>query len=159
MRVLKTWLYSMKMWLLKGVGWLWRGTTKGKVCLGRRWRHMYTPSNVSVLMLSPVRECPRNSLCFNRCCCSLLFIAVIFHNSQVVEVTQVSADRIKNAWWACSAVSLCDPIDCSPQTPRSMGFAQQEHCNRLPSPSRVPFPPRMEPVSPTPLMHCISFIV
>ena len=31
--------------------------------------------------------------------------------------------------------ALCDPMDCSPQAPLSMGFSRQEHWSGLPCPS------------------------
>ena len=33
-----------------------------------------------------------------------------------------------------SCVRLCDPMDCSPQAPPSMGFSRQEYCSGLPMP-------------------------
>ena len=47
---------------------------------------------------------------------------------------------------ACSVVSLCDPIDCSPQAPLSMGFSRQEHW------SGFPFPPPGDLSNPG--LHC-----
>ena len=46
-----------------------------------------------------------------------------------------------------SRVRLCDPMDCSPQAPLSMGFSRQEHWSGLlfPSPGIGP----TSPVSPT----------
>ena len=35
---------------------------------------------------------------------------------------------------------FCDPIDCSPPVPLSMGFLRQEYWNRLPFPSPGDFP-------------------
>ena len=41
-----------------------------------------------------------------------------------------------------SCLTLCDPMDCSPQAPLSMGFSRQEDWNRLtfPSPGDLPDP-------------------
>ena len=36
---------------------------------------------------------------------------------------------------AQSCPTLCDPIDCSPQVPLSMGFSKQEYWSRLPFPT------------------------
>ena len=36
--------------------------------------------------------------------------------------------------------ALCDPMDCSPQAPLSMGFSRQEHWSGLPGPSAGGFP-------------------
>ena len=49
-----------------------------------------------------------------------------------------------------SCVQLfCNPMDCSHQTPLSMGFPRQEYWNRLPFPSPGDLPsPRIEPMSP-----------
>ena len=33
-----------------------------------------------------------------------------------------------------SHVRLCDPMDCSPQAPLSMGFSRQEYWSKLPCP-------------------------
>ena len=33
-----------------------------------------------------------------------------------------------------SCLTLCDPMDCSPQAPLSMGFSRQEYWSRLPFP-------------------------
>ena len=47
-----------------------------------------------------------------------------------------------------SCLTLCDPMDCSPQAPLSMGFSRQEDWNRLtfPSPGDLP-DPGIEPTS------------
>ena len=34
-----------------------------------------------------------------------------------------------------SCLTLCEPIDCSPKAPLSMGFSRQEYWSRLPCPS------------------------
>ena len=34
----------------------------------------------------------------------------------------------------CSVVSDCDPMDCSPQAPLSIGLSGQEYCSGLPFP-------------------------
>ena len=34
-----------------------------------------------------------------------------------------------------SCLTLCDPMDSSPQAPLSMGFSRQEHWSGLPFPS------------------------
>ena len=38
-------------------------------------------------------------------------------------------------WKSLSRVRLCDPMDCSPQAPLSMGFSRQEYWSGLPFPS------------------------
>ena len=44
--------------------------------------------------------------------------------------------------------TLCDPMDCSPQAPLSMGFSRQEYQNGLPFPPPGDLPnPGMEPGS------------
>ena len=44
---------------------------------------------------------------------------------------------------------LCDPVDCSPPVPLSMGFLRQEYWNRLPFPSSGDLPdPGIEFMSP-----------
>ena len=42
-----------------------------------------------------------------------------------------------NLWWAKLlqlSLTLCNPMDSSPQAPLSMGFSRQEHWSRLPCP-------------------------
>ena len=43
---------------------------------------------------------------------------------------------------AQSCLTLCDPMDCSPQAPRSMGFSRHEYWSGLlfPSPGESPWP-------------------
>ena len=36
-----------------------------------------------------------------------------------------------------SCLTLCDPVDCSPPAPLSLGFSRQEHWSGLPFPSPV----------------------
>ena len=47
-----------------------------------------------------------------------------------------------------SCLTLCDPVDCSPPAPLSMGFSKQENWSGLlcPSPGNLPHP-GIEPVS------------
>ena len=50
---------------------------------------------------------------------------------------------------SCSVVSPCDPMDCSPQAPLSVGFPRQEYWSGLPFPSPGDLPdPGIEPGSP-----------
>ena len=48
-----------------------------------------------------------------------------------------------------SCLTLCDPMDCGPQAPLSMGFSRQEYCSGLlcPPPGDLPNP-GVKPVSP-----------
>ena len=47
-----------------------------------------------------------------------------------------------------SCPPLCDPVDCSPPAPLSMGFSRQEYWSGLPFPSPGDLPnPGIEPVS------------
>ena len=49
---------------------------------------------------------------------------------------------------AQSCLTLCNPVDCSPQAPPSMGFSRQEYWSVLPLPSPGDLPdPGIEPVS------------
>ena len=49
-----------------------------------------------------------------------------------------------------SRVLLCDPVDCTPQAPPSMGFSRQEYWSGLPFPSPGDLPdPGIKPRSPT----------
>ena len=51
---------------------------------------------------------------------------------------------------AQSCPTLCDPIDCSPPAPPSMGFSSQEYWSGLPCPPPGALPnPGTEPGSPT----------
>ena len=48
--------------------------------------------------------------------------------------------RIPNRMWVRaqslqSCLTLCNPMDCSPQTPLSMGFSRQEYWSGLPFPT------------------------
>ena len=48
-----------------------------------------------------------------------------------------------------SCLTLCDPTDCTPQAPLSMGFSRQEYWSGLPYPSPGDLPePGIEPGSP-----------
>ena len=50
---------------------------------------------------------------------------------------------------AKSCLTLCNPMDCSPQGSLSMGFSRKEYWSGLPCPSPGDLPdPGMEPVSP-----------
>ena len=50
---------------------------------------------------------------------------------------------------AQSCPTLCDPVDCSPQAPPSMGFSRQEYWSGLPFPSPGDLPdPGIERRSP-----------
>ena len=45
-------------------------------------------------------------------------------------------------------LTLCDPMDCSPQDLLSMGFPRQEYCSGLPFPTPGDLPdPSIEPIS------------
>ena len=49
---------------------------------------------------------------------------------------------------AQSCVTVCDPVNCSPQAPPSMGFSRQEYWSGLPFPSPGDLPnPGMQPRS------------
>ena len=48
-----------------------------------------------------------------------------------------------------SCPTLCDPVDCAPQAPLSVGFSRQEYWSGLPGPSPGDCPnPGIEPASP-----------
>ena len=48
-----------------------------------------------------------------------------------------------------SCLTLCEPMDCSPAGPLSMGFSRPEYCSGLPFPSPGDLPdPGIEPGSP-----------
>ena len=50
---------------------------------------------------------------------------------------------------AQSCPTLCNPVDCSPQAPPSMGFFRQEYWSGLPFPSPGDLPnPGIKPRSP-----------
>ena len=50
---------------------------------------------------------------------------------------------------AQSCLTLCDPVDCSPQAPPSMKTSRQEYWSGLPFPSLGDLPdPGIEPMSP-----------
>ena len=47
-------------------------------------------------------------------------------------------------------LTLCNPMDCNPPGPLSMGFPRQEYCSELPSPPPGDLPdPGIEPASPS----------
>ena len=51
---------------------------------------------------------------------------------------------------AKSCLTLCDPLDCSPQAPLSMGFSRQEYWSGLPcTPPGYPNDPGIKPKSPS----------
>ena len=64
---------------------------------------------------------------------------------------------------AQSCPALCDPVDCSPQAPPSMGFSRQEYWSGLPFPSPVDLPdPGIELRSPAlqaDTLTCLMFNV
>ena len=61
-----------------------------------------------------------------------------------------SLHEVKGSEFAQSCLTLCDPMDCSPPTPPSMGFSRQEYWSGLPFPSPGDLPdPGIEPRSPT----------
>ena len=73
-----------------------------------------------------------NIFWFSRC--SHLYIVVwIIYNNQLCDLTQyVRAE---------SCLTLCDPMDCSPQDfSLSIGFPRQEYCSGLPFPSPEDLP-------------------
>ena len=48
-----------------------------------------------------------------------------------------------------SCLTLCDPVDCGPQSPLFMGFSRQKYWNELPCPSPGDLPdPGIKPQSP-----------
>ena len=50
---------------------------------------------------------------------------------------------------AKSGLTFCDPMDCNPQAPLSMGFPRQEYWSGLPFPSLGDLPdPGIKPTSP-----------
>ena len=77
----------------------------------------------------------------------LKFLKLIFRRviisilKEILEYKNVTADPNINALYACacqvaSVVStLCNPMDCSPPAPLSMGFSRQEYWSELPFPS------------------------
>ena len=51
--------------------------------------------------------------------------------------------------WSLSCSQLCDPVDCSPQTPLDLGFPRQEYRSGLPFPFPGDLPnPANKPGSP-----------
>ena len=50
-----------------------------------------------------------------------------------------------------SCLTLCDPMDCSPQAPLSMGFSRREYWSGLPCP-----PPGHHPNPETEAMYLMS---
>ena len=57
--------------------------------------------------------------------------------------------RVREVLVAQSCPALCDPMECSPPAPLSMGFSRQEHWSELPCPSPGDLPdPGIEPRSP-----------
>ena len=57
-----------------------------------------------------------------------------------------------------SCLILCDPVDCSPQAPLSMGSSSQEYWSGLPFPPPGDLPdPGIKPVSPTSLALAAGF--
>ena len=46
-----------------------------------------------------------------------------------------TALELEGWWFRHSCPTLCDPMDCSPQAPLSIGFPRQEYWSGLPFPS------------------------
>ena len=55
-----------------------------------------------------------------------------------------------------SCLTLCDPMDCSPQAPLSMKFSRQEYCSGLPFPFPGVFPNQG---SNPDLLHCRQILL
>ena len=73
------------------------------------------------------------------------------------SVSRCSALKIKLSPYACmlSCVQLCDPMDCRPPGPLSMGFSRWESLNGQPFPPRDNLPDAgIKPMSPVCLSNC-----
>ena len=62
-----------------------------------------------------------------------IFIALV--KAMVLPVVMYGCAATAAAKSLQSCPTLCDPIDCSPQAPPSLGFSRQEHWSGLPFPS------------------------
>ena len=56
---------------------------------------------------------------------------LLSHQGSPVAAAAAAAAAAKSLQ---SCLTLCDPVDCSPQAPLSMGFSRQEHWSGLPCP-------------------------
>ena len=76
------------------------------------------------------------------------------HRSKIIHCLSFSdLFHLKVYPYCCVCVqwcpTLCDPMNCSPQAPLSVGFCRQEYWSRLPFPSPGDLSnPGIEPVSP-----------
>ena len=77
------------------------------------------------------------------------FQPVLFQDSIRYSTQPLSSKSSQSSKGAQSHLTLCDPMDCVPQAPLSMGFSRQEYWSGLPLPSPRNLPnPRIEPTSP-----------
>ena len=63
---------------------------------------------------------------------SILTISI---GTKVHMAVLLSTEKKKETEVTQSCPTLCDPMDCSPQAPPSMGFSKQEYWSGLPFPS------------------------
>ena len=97
----------------------------------------------------------RDSVCVTQCVCQLnIFTSKCFHAA--TSQSQSWAPPLGSHVYVCaqSCLTLCNPMDCSHQTPLSMASPRREYWSRLPFPSPGDLPdPGIEPSSPmTPAM-------
>ena len=83
-----------------------------------------------------------------------IFITFVFGHCDRLSTTSCSSVFffLESTVCVCVCVHaqlcLCDPMDCSPQAPLSMGFSRQEYWSRLAFPTSGNLPdPWIEPVS------------
>ena len=92
----------------------------------------------------------RDSVCVTQCVCQLnILTSKCFHAA--TSQSQSWAPPLGSHVYVCaqSCLTLCDPMDCSHQTPLSMASPRREYWSGLPFPSPGDFPdPGIEPSSP-----------
>ena len=92
----------------------------------------------------------RDSVCVTQCVCQLnILTSKCFHAA--TSQSQSWAPPLGSHVYVCaqSCLTLCDPMDCSHQTPLSMASPRREYWSGLPFPSPGDFPdPGIKPVSP-----------
>jgi len=91
-------------------------------------------------------------------CCLLDFLKPYFisSNPTLLPISSVFLSWLMSLLCVCtcaqslqSCLSLCNPMDCSRQTPQSMGFSRREHWSGFPFPPPGDLPdPGIKPISP-----------
>ena len=105
-------------------------------------------------LLNSIRICLDTSLLPTLSCISIIFLhAFSLKNIKkiflAVRIYDCSCTELGMLFWKTVVWLFCDPMDCSPPAPLSMGFPRQEYGSGLPFPSPGDLPdPGSKPMSP-----------